>query len=67
YLQPSLVKTLTAYADNFFYEYKFNSAYEIKLEAFSHLIILCRNIKSTSEKDIIKIHELPPNELESII
>ncbi|HFF4470374.1 TPA: hypothetical protein ACGCZH_003936, partial [Acinetobacter baumannii] len=47
YLQPSLVKTLTAYADNFFYEYKFNSAYEIKLEAFSHLIILCRNIKST--------------------
>lgn len=69
YLQPSLVKTLIAHADNFFYEYKYNSnsAYEIKLEAFSHLIILCRNIKNTSEKDIIKIQNISPSELESIV
>lgn len=69
YINPNLVKTFFAYADDFFYTYEYspNSKYEIKLEAISYLIMLCRKNTNTSEKDLFAICNIPDSELNSII
>lgn len=69
YTNPNLVKTFFAYADDFFYTYEYNpdSKYEIKLEAISYLITLCRKNTNTSEKDLFTICNTPDSELNSII